>query len=157
MKALVAYFSCTGVTERLAHTLAAAAHADLYRIEPAVPYTAADLNWNNPQSRSSLEMQDKQSRPAIKGKADNLGQCDTVFIGFPIWWGIAPTLINTFLENYDFSGKTIVPFATSGGSDVGETDQWLHSSCSAATRWHPAMRFPVDVKAGELEEWLREM
>lgn len=153
-KTLVAYFSCSGVTEKLANTLAAVVNGDLYRIEPAVPYTEADLNWNNPRSRSSVEMSDKASRPAIAGGVVDMEQYDTVYIGFPIWWYIAPTIINTFLESYDFSGKTVIPFATSGSSGVGETDKWLHISCSSNTRWRPARRFPDNARAAELKNWV---
>ena len=105
-KILVAYFSCTGVTARAAQKLAEAAQADLYEIKPEQPYTQADLNWSNKKSRSSLEMNDPTSRPAISGKVENMEQYDTVFVGFPIWWYVAPTIINTFLESYDFSGKS---------------------------------------------------
>ena len=111
---LVAYFSASGTTARAAQSLAKAAGADLYEIKPAVPYTAADLDWNNKQSRSSVEMNDPSSRPEIARRLDSLEEYDTVFLGFPIWWYVAPTIINTFLESYDFAGKTIIPFATSG-------------------------------------------
>lgn len=153
-KVLVAYFSCSGKTERLARTLAEVVRGDLYRIEPAVPYTDADLNWNNPQSRSSLEMRDKASRPVISGRVADMERYDTVYVGFPIWWYVAPTIINTFLESYDFSGKTIIPFATSGSSGVGETDRWLRASCSEAALWRPARRFPGNARADELREWV---
>ena len=140
-KTLVAYFSCSGVTEKLAKTLASVTGGDLYRIEPAVPYTNADLNWRDPKARSTVEMQDKKSRPAITGKIQNMNNYNVVYIGFPIWWYIAPTIINTFLESYDFSGKVVIPFATSGSSGIGETDRWLHNSCSKETKWRPAKRF----------------
>ena len=118
MKTLVAYFSASGVTKRAAQALARAAGADLYEIKPEVPYTKADLNWMDKKSRSTLEMQDKSSRPAIlKGDLDVSGY-DTILLGFPIWWYIAPTIINTFLEKYDLKGKEIIPFCTSGGSPV---------------------------------------
>jgi len=153
-KTLVAYFSCSGVTEGLARTLAEVVKGDLYRIEPAVPYTDADLNWNNPQSRSSLEMRDKASRPAILGRVADMERYDTVYVGFPIWWYVAPTIINTFLESYDFSGKTVIPFATSGSSGVGETDRWLRASCPSQTRWRPARRFPGSAGEAELRDWV---
>ena len=153
-KALVAYFSCSGVTEKLAKTLASVVDGGLYKIEPAVPYTSADLDWHNPKSRSSVEMQDKASRPEIAGTVANISEYDIVYVGFPIWWYIAPTIINTFLENYDFSGKTVVPFATSGGSGVGETDKWLHASCSEETKWRPAKRFGNTVDAATLKVWV---
>ena len=125
-KVLVAYFSCSGVTKKLAQTLAGVVKGDLYEITPAQPYTAADLNWQDKNSRSSVEMRDKSSRPAISGSVKDFAQYDTVFVGFPIWWYVAPTIINTFLESEDFSGKTVIPFATSGGSGVGDTDKYLH-------------------------------
>ena len=112
-KKLVAYFSCSGVTKSVAQTLADAVGGDLYEITPAQPYTRADLNWMDQSSRSTVEMKDLNSRPAIAGKVENMADYDTVFVGFPIWWYVAPTIINTFLESYDFSGKTIVPFCTS--------------------------------------------
>ena len=129
---LVAYFSASGVTAKLAETLSEAIGADLYAIEPEVPYTKADLNWMNQNSRSSVEMKDPASRPAIAGKRDNMDEYDTIFVGFPIWWYVAPTIINTFLESYDFAGKTIIPFATSGGSGMGKTNEKLQPSCPGA-------------------------
>ena len=129
---LVAYFSASGVTAKLAEALSEAIGADLDAIEPEVPYTKADLNWMNKNSRSSVEMKDPASRPAIAGKRDNMDEYDTIFIGFPIWWYVAPTIINTFLESYDFAGKTIILFATSGGSGFGETVANLVNSCPGA-------------------------
>lgn len=128
-KALVAYFSASGVTAKIAKILAEEIGADLFEIKPTVPYTSADLNWMNKNSRSTLEMKDSSSRPAISQKLANVSDYDTVFVGFPIWWYVAPTIINTFLESYDLSGKTIVPFATSGGSGMGKTNQALKASC----------------------------
>ena len=126
---LVAYFSATGVTAKVAETLAEAIGADIYEIEPASPYSKADLDWTNQKSRSSIEMSDPASRPVITGKRDNMEDYDTVFVGFPIWWYVAPHIINTFLESYDLTGKTIIPFATSGGSGMGKTNERLASSC----------------------------
>jgi len=126
---LVAYFSASGVTAKVAESLSEAIGADLYEIEPEVPYTKADLNWMDKQSRSTLEMNDPASRPAIKGVRDNMEDYDTVFVGFPIWWYVAPTIINSFLESYDLTGKTIIPFATSGGSAMGKTNEKLQPSC----------------------------
>lgn len=126
---LVAYFSASGVTAKVAEKLSEAIGADLYCIEPEVPYTDADLNWRDKQSRSSIEMQDPTSRPKIAGKRDNMADYDTIFVGFPIWWYVAPTIINTFLESYDLTGKTIIPFATSGGSGMGDTNKKLQPSC----------------------------
>lgn len=126
---LVAYFSATGTTAKVAENLADSIGADVFAIEPAVPYTKADLNWMDKCSRSNIEMADKTSRPAIARMRDNMADYDTIYVGFPIWWYIAPTIINTFLESYDLAGKTVVPFATSGGSDMGKTNQFLLPSC----------------------------
>ena len=126
---LVAYFSASGVTAKVAETLSEAIGADIYEIEPEVPYTKEDLDWTDKQSRSTIEMNDPASRPAIAGKRDNMDDYDTGFVGFPIWWFVAPTIINTFLENYDLTGKTIIPFATSGGSGMGKTNEKLQPSC----------------------------
>jgi flavodoxin len=156
-KTLVAYFSCGGVTEQLAKTLASSVGGDLYKIEPAVPYTKADLNWRDSGSRSTIEMKDKKSRPAIEGKVNCMEQYDTVFVGYPIWWYAAPTIINTFLESYDFSGKTVIPFATSGSSGMGATDKHLHPSCSKETKWRMSKRFPANAKADSLQKWVEEL
>ena len=129
---LVAYFSASGVTAKVAEKLSEAIGADLYAIEPEVPYTKADLDWMDKKSRSTIEMNNPASRPAIAGKRDNMNDYDTVFVGFPIWWYVAPTIINTFLESYDLTGKTIIPFATSGGSDIGKTNERLAPSCKGA-------------------------
>jgi len=131
-KKLVAFFSASGVTARVAENLANAAGADLYEIKPAVPYTKADLDWTNKQSRSSVEMRDKSSRPALADTGADIAAYDTIFIGFPIWWYIAPTIINTFLEAYDFSGKKIVLFATSGGSGFEKAVDGLQPSAPGA-------------------------
>lgn len=131
-KTLVAYFSATGTTMEAATKLAKVANADLHEIVPEVPYTPADLNWRDKSSRSSVEMADKSSRPAIANKVENMEQYDTVFVGYPIWWYVAPTIINTFLEQYDLTGKTIVPFFTSGGSGAGETMKYLKPSAPSA-------------------------
>ena len=136
-KTLVAYFSATGTTMEAATRLAKVIHADLHEIVPEVPYTSADLNWNNKNSRSSVEMADKSSRPAVASMVENMAQYDTVFVGFPIWWYIAPTIINTFLEQYDMTGKTIVPFFTSGGSGAGETLKYLKPSAPGANWVEP--------------------
>jgi len=136
-KTLVAYFSATGTTMEAASRLAQAANADLHEIVPEKQYTAADLNWNDKSSRSSVEMADKSSRPAIASRVENMEQYDTVFVGFPIWWYIAPTIINTFLEQYDLAGKTIIPFFTSGGSGAGETLKYLKPSAPDAHWLNP--------------------
>ena len=132
MKTLVAFFSASGVTGRAAEKLAAAAGGDLYEIRPAVPYTRADLNWQDKRSRSSMEMNDPASRPALADTDAPVAGYDRIFLGFPIWWYTAPTIIRTFLESYDFSGKTIILFATSGGSGLGKTAKELASSCPGA-------------------------
>lgn len=129
---LVAYFSASGVTAKVEETLSEAIGADLYEIEPAVPYTEKDLNWMDKKSRSTVEMNDPASRPAIAGMRDNMEDYDTVFVGFPIWWYVAPHIINTFLESYDLTGKTIVSFATSGGNEMGKTNEKLMPSCAGA-------------------------
>ncbi len=133
-KSLVAYFSTSGTTAKVAKTLAKAAQADLYEIRPAIPYTQADLNWMDRKSRSSVEMQDKAFRPALADTDAGIADYDVIFLGFPIWWYVAPTIIHTFLESYDFSGKTIVLFATSGGSDFGQTVKSLKESVSSETK-----------------------
>lgn len=131
-RALVAYFSASGVTKKAAEKLAAAAGGDLFEIEPEVPYTSADLNWMDKKSRSSIEMRDKSSRPAIVKKPLDLSKYDSIFVGFPIWWYVAPAIINTFLESCDFSGKKIILFATSGGSGFGNTVRELQVSAPGA-------------------------
>ena len=155
-KTLVAYFSASGVTAGLANTLAAAVDGDLYEIKPATPYTGADLNWNNNKSRSSVEMNDKASRPAIAAPAVDMEQYDTVFVGFPIWWYEAPRIVQTFLESYDFSGKTVVPFATSGGSGIGKTADILQKSCPAA-KMLPGKRLGGNASANELSAWVKSL
>ena len=132
-KRLVAYFSATGTTAKVAETLADAIGANLFEIEPEVPYTKEDLDWRNKNSRSSVEMNDKAFRPAIVNTDAGIQEYDEIFIGFPIWWYVAPTIINTFLEKYDFSGKKIVLFATSGGSGFGKTVEELKVSVSDTT------------------------
>ena len=131
-KILVAYFSASGVTKKTAEKLASAAKADIYEIRPAVPYTRADLNWMDKKSRSSVEMGNKSFRPEIVKDDLDLSQYDTILVGFPIWWYVAPTIINTFLESYDFAGKKIVLFATSGGSGFGNTVKELKPSAPEA-------------------------
>lgn len=153
---LVAYFSASGVTAKLAETLSEAIGADLYAIEPEVPYTKADLNWMNKNSRSSVEMKDPASRPAIAGKRDNMDEYDTIFVGFPIWWYAAPTIINTFLESYDFAGKTIIPFATSGGSGMGKTNEKLQPSCPGAKLMDGKV-WKKNAKGNELAAWAEDL
>jgi len=131
-KKLVAYFSVSGVTANVAKNLSAAIGADLYEIKPKTPYTRADVDWTNRKSRSSIEMQDKTYRPELADKNANIAAYDTIFLGFPIWWYVAPTIVNTFLESYDFSGKKVVLFATSGGSGFGKTKAELQGSAKNA-------------------------
>lgn len=131
-KTLVAFFSASGTTKRVANKLAAATGSDLYEIKPAVPYTNADLNWQNKHSRSSVEMTDPSSRPELADRNANIEDYDRIFLGFPVWWYTAPTIIRSFLESYDFTGKTIILFATSGGSGLGKTAKELVSSCPGA-------------------------
>ena len=131
-KKLVAYFSASGATKNYAERLANVIGVDLFEIKPKQPYTNADLNWQNSNSRSSVEMKNPDSRPEIAEKLSDMDEYDTVFVGFPIWWYVAPTIIDTFLESYDFSGKTIIPFATSGGSGMGKTADVLRKICPNA-------------------------
>ena len=151
-KALVAYFSASGVTKKLAQTLAEAIGADLFEIEPKVPYTRADLNWTDKQSRSTIEMQNPASRPELAGTCKSIADYDTVFVGFPIWWYVAPTIVNTFLESCDLTGKTVVPFATSGGSGMGSTNKALAPSCKGA-RLLDGKVFRSSTDAQALRKW----
>lgn len=132
-KTLVAYFSASGTTARVASELASAIGADRYEIKPKAPYTAADLNWNDRTSRSSVEMNDEHCRPEIATAVDDMDAYDTVFVGFPVWWYVEPRIIDTFLESYDFTGKTIVPFATSGGSGLGKAPQRMQQIAASST------------------------
>ena len=132
MNALVAYFSATGTTAKAAKALATAVGGELYEIKPAVPYTSADLNWMDKGSRSSVEMKDAHSRPALADNDAPVAGHDVIFLGFPVWWYVAPTILNTFLEAYDFTGKTIVLFATSGGSGLGKSAAGLRPSAPGA-------------------------
>ena len=153
---LVAYFSASGVTAKVAESFAEAIGADIYEIEPETPYTKADLDWTNKQSRSSIEMNDPSSRPAIAGLRDNMDDYDTLFVGFPIWWSIAPTIINTFLESYDLTGKTIIPFATSGGSGMGKTNEKLLPSCAGAKLLEGKV-FKSNVSKAEMNRWVSNL
>ena len=152
---LVAYFSASGVTAKVAEKLSEAIGADLYAIEPEVPYTKADLDWMDKKSRSTIEMNNPASRPAIAGKRDNMNDYDTVFVGFPIWWYVAPTIINTFLEAYDFSGKKIVLFATSGGSGFGNTVKELQPSAPDAVITEGSLLNRGTKK--EISEWVKSL
>lgn len=146
-KLLVAYFSASGVTAQAAETIAETIGADLYEIRPETPYTPADLDWMNRRSRSSVEMNDPASRPAIAEPAADIEQYDTILVGFPVWWYVEPCIVDTFLESYDFSGKTMIPFATSGGSGIGKAEQSLKSHCPSAV-WKPGKLLNhADIKA----------
>lgn len=156
-KRLVAYFSASGVTAKVAEHLADAIGADIFEIQPEVPYTKADLNWMDKKSRSTIEMSDPTSRPAIAAKRDNMDEYDTIFVGFPIWWYIAPTIINTFLESYDFSGKTIILFATSGGSGFGKTVDNLKCSVSDSTVIKEGKLLNGRPSVSELQQWVESL
>ena len=153
---LVAFFSASGVTAALAQRLSRAAGADLFEIKPAVPYTSADLDWTNASSRSSVEMKNPASRPEIAEKLPSMADYDVVFLGLPIWWYVAPTIINTFLESYDFSGKTIALFATSGGSPMGRTLEILRPLCNASVKWLPA-KMLNGATDSDLNAWLKSL
>lgn len=153
---LVAYFSASGVTAKVAENLSEVIGADIFEIEPKVPYTKADLDWQDQHSRSSLEMKDPTSRPAIANTRDNMEEYDTIFVGFPIWWYVAPTIINTFLESYDLAGKTIIPFATSGSSGMRKTNDKLAPSCKGATLLE-GKRFQSNVSKEELMKWADDL
>ncbi len=152
-KKLVAYFSASGVTKKAAESLAEAAGADLYEISPQIPYTTADLNWMDKKSRSSVEMNDPASRPALADMSAGIEGYDVVFVGFPVWWYTAPAIIRTFLEAYDFSGKVIVPFATSGGSGLGDTAKTLQKLVPAAAVKDGKL-LSGRLNAGELKKWV---
>ena len=153
MNALVAYFSASGTTAKAAKVLAKAADADLYEIKPAIPYTRADLNWMDKGSRSSVEMSDKHSRPALADTDASIAGHDVIFLGFPIWWYVAPTIVNTFLESYDFTGKTIILFATSGGSGLGKSAVSLRASVPGA-RIVDGRLLNGRLNADELKTWV---
>ena len=155
-KALVAYFSATGTTKGVAERLAAAIGADFHEIVPAAPYTPADLDWRDKQSRSSVEMADRASRPAIAGAAPDLAAYGTVFVGFPIWWYREPSIVDTFVESNaeTLAGKIIVPFATSGGSGMGDSTANLQALAPAA-RVLEGRRFRASASADELAAWSR--
>ena len=153
MKTLVAYFSASGVTKGVAGQLAEVAGADLHEIKPETPYTDADLDWRDKQSRSTVEMKDKKSRPAITDKLKNMQDYDVVYVGFPIWWYTAPTIINTFMEAYDFKGKTVIPFATSGGSSIKKACEDLKAAYPNIT-WKEGKLLNRASKK-ELETWVK--
>ncbi len=155
-KTLVAVFSASGVTKRVGEEITRIADADFYEIVPEKIYTPADLDWMNKKSRSSLEMNDPSARPAIAGEALNMSDYDTVIVGFPIWWGVAPRIVDTFLESYDFSGKKIIPFCTSGGSGVGRSDTALHKDVRGSVEWAKGRQINRPNEA-EIRRWLNEV
>ncbi len=155
-KKLVAYFSASGVTAQVAKKLAEAVGADLFEIAPKVPYTKADLDWMDAKSRSTVEMKDPGSRPELAAVLPNAADYDTVYVGFPIWWYVAPTIVNTFLESIDLSGKTVVPFATSGGSGMGKTNEHLAPSCKGAKLLNGKV-FKRSVSREELATWAERL
>ena len=151
-KVLVAYFSASGVTAKVADRLSKATGADLFEIKPAEPYTSADLDWTNKKSRSSVEMADKSSRPAIANKVADMSKYDVIFVGFPIWWYREPSIIDTFMESYDFSGKQVVPFATSGGSGMGNSGSIMQKLAPKA-KVDSGKRFSSGVSESDLKTW----
>ena len=155
-KKLVAYFSASGVTQKAAERIAKISGADLFEIKPSVPYTKKDLDWTNKNSRSSVEMKNPDSRPEIANKIPNINEYDTIFIGFPIWWYVAPTIIDTFIEGYDFSGKIIIPFATSGGSGFGKTIEILKALASKEAKWKDG-KLMNNISETELKNWINNI
>ncbi len=155
-KILVAYFSASGVTAKVAEILSGILMSDTFEIKPEVPYTEADLDWHDENSRSSIEMKDKSSRPAIAGEVENMDKYDIIYLGFPIWWYVAPTIINTFLEQYDLTGKTVIPFATSGGSGMGKTNEFLKPSCPGVVLLDGRILHTGD-KREDIADWLSNM
>ena len=153
---LVAYFSASGVTEKVAQSLAGAVGADLFEIAPIEHYTDADLDWRDKKSRSTIEMNDESCRPAIAGTVADMGSYDTVFVGFPVWWYVEPRIIDTFLESYDFSGKTVVPFFTSGGSQLGEGQERIAALAKGA-KVLPGKRFSARASEAELKKWIETL
>ena len=151
-KTLVAYFSATGTTAGVAQKLANATGGDLFEIVAEQPYTSEDLDWQNDQSRSAIEMNDRNTRPAISSNVEDMAQYKIVFIGFPIWWGREPSIIDTFVESYDFADKTIIPFATSGSSEIGDSGANIQSLAPNA-RVLPGKRFASDVSEEDLKNW----
>lgn len=153
-KTLIAYFSASGVTRKVAENMAKAIGADLFEIEPAVKYTRADLNWMDKKSRSTLEMQDRSCRPAIAKTAD-ISPYDVVLVGFPVWWYREPSIIDTFMESADFTGKTVVPFCTSGGSGLGESAENMQALAKGAKVVN-GKRFQASASADELRSWAEQ-
>ncbi len=153
---MITYFSASGETKKLAMTLADAVNGDLFEIRPKVPYTAADMDWRDKTSCSTIEMKDAACRPLIANAVTDIDRYDTIYIGFPIWWYEAPPIIQTFLESYDLTGKTVIPFATSGGSEMGDTDAILRRSGKTAN-WKLGKRMRADASAQEVAAWVESL
>lgn len=151
-KVLTAYFSASGETAKAAERLAKEIGSDLFEIEPETPYTNEDLNWQDKESRSSIEMNDRNCRPAIHTRIENMEQYDIIFVGFPVWWYREPSIIDTFMEAYDFSGKTIIPFATSGGSPIGDSGKNMQALAPAA-KVMDGKRFPSNTTGRAFADW----
>ncbi len=155
-KVLVAFFSATNTTQGIAEQIAQGTGADVYEIVPEEPYTDADLNYNDDNSRTTIEMNDPSARPAISGSVENMDQYEIVFLGYPIWWGEAPRIVSTFMESYDFSGKTIVPFCTSGGSGIGSSAENL-ANLTEGAQWLSGRRFSGGSSEGDIMEWVNSL
>ena len=153
-KILVAYFSASGVTAKAAAALAAAENADLFEIRPAVPYSAEDLDWRDPHSRSSDEMRNPDARPTMTGRVEDMASYDTVFVGFPVWWGREPSVVDTFLDAYDFTGKTVVPFCTSGGSGIQGAEDRFRLLLGSAVQVKEGRRLGGSVSEADLRRWV---
>ena len=154
---LVVYFSCTGNTKAAAQTIAKAANGTIYEITPAQPYTDADLNYNDEKSRTTIEQNDPSARPEISGSVENWEKYDTVFIGYPIWWGTAPRILDTFVESYDFTGKTMIPFCTSSASGIGSSGADLKKLADGKGTWLDGRRLTADVSETDISSWLTEL
>lgn len=156
-KILVAYFSATGNTKRLAETMADVLQADIYEIKPKNPYTSEDLNYHDETTRATVEQKNDSARPEIDGKIDNFNQYEKIVIAYPIWWGQEPRIMDTFIESYDFSGKTIIPICTSGGSDIGASANSLKTLCSQSAIWKDGKMFSPAASKEELQNWLNSL
>jgi flavodoxin len=154
---LVVYFSCTGNTKAAAQTIANASNGALYEITPAQPYTDADLDYNDDKSRTTVEQNDSSARPEISGSVKNWEQYDTVFLGYPIWWGTAPRILDTFVESYDFTGKAVIPFCTSAASSIGSSGAELKELAAGKGTWLDGKRLTADVSEADIAAWLKEL
>ena len=156
-KTIVVYFSATGNTEKVATTISKVSGGTLVKIEPSQPYTDADLNYSNKQSRSTTEQNDPKVRPGITNKIDNWGNYDTVFVGFPIWWYEEPRIMDTFMESYDFSGKTVIPFCTSGGSDIENAEVNLKALSKGQGKWLKGRQMSSSISEKDVSDWLKSL